>query len=64
MTARHSRKPWQVVAQTGGKPDVEQCRHRFEWTADVHAVWLSTRGSSNVTGVFYTVYRADGQTAS
>lgn len=49
---------WRIVSQRSERRDVTVAWHPWEWTAELHAHWLSGRGSNRVTGVFYTVYPA------
>ena len=49
-------KRWRVVRQRTTGSDVEVCRHRWEWTAELHAHWLANRDPNS--GVFYNAYPA------
>lgn len=61
------RRGWRVVRQKRADvaravqtlvPEVDVCRHRWEWTAELHAHWLGTWHSRHEVGVTYTVYPA------
>jgi hypothetical protein len=49
------RKAWRVVRQQSTSADIEVCRHRWEWTAELCA---HRRQARHVSGVFYTAYPA------
>ena len=49
---------WKVVLHVGGQPDTEVCRHRWNWTAELHAHWLESHDRHRV-GVHYIVYPAE-----
>jgi hypothetical protein len=58
MTAHSAARPWRVLQQQSNCDDIEVCSHRFELTADLHAIWRGSR-SRRETGVFYTVRRRE-----
>lgn len=48
--------PWRVLRQHSHLPDVEVCRHRWEWRAYLCA-WSKTRSHPHECGGYYSVRR-------